>query len=453
MTLVEPSPGSANEVSSPASAVHERLSRHILADGLPYVMDLVRSHGPYLVDQSSGREILDFFMSFATTPLGYNHPRLSDPDFVERILPSALNKPSNSDFYTDYMADFVEAFSRTVPASLSERMFFISGGALAVENALKTAFDWKVRKNMAAGRSANGHRVIHLREAFHGRSGYTMSMTNTDPVKTDYYPQFDWPRITNPKLHFPLTDAPLRGIENVEAAERESITQIKQALVDHPNDIAGLILEPIQGEGGDNHFRREYFQVLRELADEAEFLLIFDEVQTGFGTTGRWWCFEHFGVEPDVFAFGKKSQVCGICANARIDEIDSVFKVSGRINSTWGGNLVDMVRSQRYIEIIEEEDLLANTVTLGDHLLEGLRRLAASRPSLISNVRGRGAFVAFDLPTEEQREALLENMIANDFLGLRGGPRAIRFRPPLNLQISEADDGLTRLERALDQIA
>lgn len=450
MTLIDTQTRPSTKLPRPASEVHERLAKHILADGLPFIMDLQRSHGPYLVDQSTGREIFDLFMSYATSPLGYNHPAMMEPQFRERILPSALNKPSSSDFYTEHMADFVDAFARTVPKNLAERMFFISGGALAVENALKTAFDWKVRKNMAAGRGAKGHRIIHLRDAFHGRSGYTMSMTNTDPRKTEYFPQFDWPRITNPKLRFPVTES---VTEEVAAAERESLAQIKQALVDHPNEIAGLILEPIQGEGGDNHFRRDYFQALRQLADEAEFLLIFDEVQTGFGTTGRWWCFEHFGIEPDVFAFGKKTQVCGICANARVDEIDSVFKVSSRINSTWGGNLVDMVRCQRYIEIIENEDLLANTVAVGNYFLEGLHRLAADRPRVMSNVRGRGAFIAFDLPTHENREQLLGDMVANDFLGLRCGPKAIRFRPPLNLTVAEADDGLNRLERSLDAIA
>ncbi len=273
MTLLDVQTRPAADTPGPASEVHERLGRHILADGLPFVLDLERSHGPYLVDKNTDREVLDLFMSYATSPLGYNHPATLEPEFREHILPAAINKPSSSDFYTEYMADFVEAFAQTVPASLSERMFFISGGALAVENALKTAFDWKVRKNMAAGHGVKGHQIIHLREAFHGRSGYTMSMTCTDPRKTEYYPQFDWPRVTNPKLRFPVTES---VVEDVAAAEGESIAQIKQALVDHPNDIAGLILEPIQAEGGDHHFRREYFEALRQLADEAEFLLIFD---------------------------------------------------------------------------------------------------------------------------------------------------------------------------------
>ena len=245
---------------------------------------------------------------------------------------------------------------------------------------------------------------------------------------------------------FPVT---AEVLERVEAAEAQAIAEIKEALTANPNDIAALIVEPIQGEGGDNHFRAEFLQQLRDLADEAEFLLIFDEVQTGFGTTGKWWAFEHFDVEPDLFAFGKKSQVCGICASSRLDEVDSVFKVSSRINSTWGGNLVDMVRSQRYIEIIEEHDLLSNATRVGEHILAGFHRLEETYPEKVTNARGRGMFVAFDLPDSETRDATLKAMLDTDVLGLASGDRAIRFRPNLALTEAEADEGLDRLNRAL----
>ena len=429
------------------SDVHEHLKGHILADGYPLVMDLEKSHGAFLHDSLRGRELLDLFTCFSTCPLGYNHPGLKTQEFQQRILPTALNKPSNSDLYTTQMAEFVDTFARTVPESLNQRMFFISGGALAVENTLKAAFDWKVRHNMAAGRGEKGSQIIHFKQAFHGRSGYTLSLTNTaDPRKYQYFPRFEWPRISNPMLRFPV-DADV--IADVETAEAKAIAEIKQALADYPNDIAALLIEPIQGEGGDNHFRPEFLQQLRELADEAEFLLIFDEVQTGFGTTGKWWCFEHFDVLPDLFAFGKKSQVCGICASSRLDEVDSVFQVSSRINSTWGGNLVDMVRSQRYVELIENDHLLDNATTVGAHLLAGLRRLEETYPGQISNSRGRGMFVAFDLPDGDTRDRLLETMLAADVLGLASGDRAVRFRPSLTLTQGEADEGLDRLTRAL----
>lgn len=438
---------SESSVRLGSSDVHDRLRKHMLADGLPMVLDLEKSRGAYLYDALGGRLLLDFFTCFSTCPLGYNHPLVDTPEFRKRILPAALNKPSNSDLYTTLMAEFVVTFARIVPEPLSRHIFFIAGGALAVENTLKAAFDWKVRKNLAAGQGEKGSRIIHFKQAFHGRSGYTLSMTNTaDPRKYQYFPKFDWPRITNPKLRFPVTAEVTR---EVEAAEERAIAEIKQALVDYPDDIAALIIEPIQGEGGDNHFRGEFLQQLRDLADEAEFLLVFDEIQTGFATTGKWWCCEHFDVLPDLFAFGKKSQVCGICASSRLDEVDSVFKISSRINSTWGGNLVDMVRAQRYIEIIEEEDLLTNATSVGGHLLEGLQRLQEVFPGRVSNARGRGMFLAFDLPDRDTRRQVLAAMLSAGVLALPSGESAIRFRPNLTLTRDEADEGLTRLEKAL----
>ncbi|MBZ0089716.1 MAG: L-lysine 6-transaminase, partial [Thermoanaerobaculia bacterium] len=381
--------------------VRDVLARHILVDGYHLVQDIEASHGVWLHDAVRGRDVLDFFGHFSTSPLGFNHPKLLTREFERRILPSALNKPANSDIYTTFMADFVAAFSRTVPEAFRRHLFFVEGGAMAVENALKVAFDWKVRKNLAAGRGEIGTQIIHFQNAFHGRSGYTLSLTNTaDPRKTQYFPKFQWPRIVNPKLTFPPTEA---GLAETLALERQAVAEIEAAVARHGHDIAALIIEPIQGEGGDNHFRAEFLKELRRLADEHEFLLIFDEVQTGFGTTGKWWSFEHFDVEPDVFSFGKKTQVCGIAAGPRIDEVDSVFKISSRINSTWGGNLVDMVRSQKCIEVIEEEDLIGNAARSGARLLDGLRRLEGLFAGRVTNARGRGLFVAFDLPDTETR--------------------------------------------------
>lgn len=430
--------------------VRETLARHILADGLDLVLDLEHSHGVWLYDSQHDREMLDLFGCFSTVALGYNHPKLNNAEFQRELLPAALNKPSNSDLYTREMAEFVAAFSRTVPEPLRHHMFFIEGGALAVENALKAAFDWKVRKNLAAGRGERGHQVLHFRQAFHGRTGYTLSLTNTaDPTKHEYFPKFDWPRIDVPQLRFPVTDA---VIAEVEAQEERALAQIRQTLADRPHEIAALIVEPIQAEGGDNHLRPEFLRALRELADEEEFLLIFDEVQTGFGTTGKWWCFEHFDVLPDIFAFGKKTQVCGICASRRLDEVDSVFAVSSRINSTWGGNLVDMVRCRRIVEIVEEDGLLDNVSRVGALLLEGVERLTETFPQAVTNPRGRGMFVAFDLADGATRDAALRAMAEREVLTLPCGDRSVRFRPPLILDADEAAEGLRRVEAALRKL-
>lgn len=434
--------------------VHNVLGRHMLADGYDVVMDLKKSKGSWLFDSKRGRAVLDFFTNFASCPIGYNHPRLNTPEFREKLADVALNKPANSDIYTTYMAEFVETFARlAVPPSLNKHMFFIEGGALGIENALKSAFDWKIRKNLRRGyQSERGTQVMHLREAFHGRTGYTLSLTNTaDPLKTQYFPKFDWPRIDNPKIYFPAT---ANSLADAERREKAALDQAKRFLHERKDDIAAFIMEPIQGEGGDNHFRPEFFKAVRHLCDEAEMMLIFDEVQTGVGLTGKMWGFQNYGVEPDMFCIGKKTQVCGFLSNDRIMDIDeNVFTVSSRINSTWGGNLTDMVRSQRFFEVIDEEKLVDNAAKVGAYFVGELRRFGNQFPKLVSNVRGRGLMTAFDLPNADLRNAAIKAMMQQDMMVLASGQQSMRFRPPLNLSMDEAAEGIRRMEKALQQLA
>jgi L-lysine 6-transaminase len=434
------------KVSVAPSEVHKTLGRHMLVDGFPFVLDLDKSHGSYLVDKATGKEYIDFFTFFASNALGHNHPGMREKGFYKRIGELAVTKPSNSDLYTVEMAEFVETFARiAVPPGLPH-LFFIDGGALGVENALKAAFDWKVRKNFARGyKEEKGTKVIHFKDAFHGRTGYTLSMTNTDPAKTNYFPKFDWPRIENPKISFPLD----KHRAEVVAVEKRAVAAIEKAFVDNKDDIAAIIIEPIQGEGGDNHFRPEFFKELRRIADEREAILIFDEVQTGVGMTGKMWCHQHFGVEPDILVFGKKAQVCGIMASDRLNEVESVFKVSSRINSTWGGNLVDMYRAKRVFEIIDEENLVENAARMGELLLERLVGLENRNPSLVSNARGTGLFCAFDLPDTACRDALVTSIIKHGLIILKCGVRTIRFRPPLNVSRDEIDKAAGVLEDAI----
>jgi L-lysine 6-transaminase len=433
--------------------VHNVLSRHMLADGYDIVMDLRKSKGSWLFDSRRGRNVLDFFTNFASVPIGYNHPKMDTPEFRDRIADAAVNKPANSDIYTTHMAEFVETFARlAVPPSLNSHLFFIEGGALGIENAIKTAFDWKIRKNFAKGhQSEKGTQIMHLRECFHGRSGYTLSLTNTDPRKTQYFPKFDWPRIDNPKIAFPAT---AESLADAERREQIAIEQAKQFLHERKDDIAAFIMEPIQGEGGDNHFRPEFYRAMRQLCDENDMLLIFDEVQSGVGITGKMWAFQHFGVEPDLFCFGKKTQVCGFASNNRIFELaENVFTVSSRINSTWGGNLADMVRAQRYFEIIDEENLVDNAARVGAYFIGELERFSHDFPNVVTNVRGRGLMAAFDLPSGEIRDAALKSFMAHDVMALSSGSRSARFRPPLNLSMEEAGEGIRRMEKALKDLA
>ncbi len=424
----------------------------MLVDGYSdIVVDLEKSRGSRLFDSLHQCEYLDMFGFFATVPVGHNHPRILEPEFKEKILSVALMKPSNSDFYTAEMAEFVKVFSEhAIPEELPY-MFLVSGGSLAVENALKAAFDWKVRKNFAKGvPTEKGAQVIHFKEAFHGRSGYTLSLTNTDPTKTDYFPKFSWPRVTNPKIAFPLAGA---NLERVVDLEKQAVREIKDAIRSNADDIAAIIIEPIQGEGGDNHFRKEFFRELRTIANENDVMLIFDEVQTGAGLTGKMWCFQHFGVTPDMISFGKKTQVCGFLCSKRIDEVDdNVFQKSSRINSTWGGNLVDMVRCRKYMEIMVTESLVENAAKVGDYFLSRLTGLQDDFPGKVGGVRGRGLMIAFDLEDGETRDKCLARFYENKMIALSSGPNSIRFRPALNLTTELADEATEIIRKSLQQV-
>ena len=435
------------EIQVRPADVFETLGRHMLVDGFHLVMDLEKSHGSWIVDARSGKKFLDFYTFFATAPLGHNHPRLREPAFEARLGNIAVNKPANSDIYTTAYAEWVEAFASRAAPSFLPHLFWIDGGTLAVENALKAAFDWKVRKNLEKGKPEKGSKVIHFKDAFHGRSGYTLSLTNTaDPRKHQYFPKFDWPRILNPKVTFPL-DA--ENTARVEQLEKEALAQIRAVIQEDPDEIACLIIEPIQGEGGDNHFRTEFLQQLRVLADEHEFLLIFDEVQTGFGATGKWWAYEHHGVRPDILAFGKKTQCCGIAASDRLDEVEGVFKVPSRINSTWGGNLVDMVRGTRILQVMVEEKLVHHCAQQGERLLKGLREIHRDFPDYTSNPRGKGLFCALDMATPILRTQTVAKAQELGMIVLSTGHQGLRFRPALNLAPEDLDLGLELLRESI----
>ena len=435
----------ANEIT--AAQVHDTIARHMLADGFAFVLDIDASRGSQLVDARTGTSYLDLFTFFASSALGMNHPSLAgDAAFRDELARVAVNKPSNSDVYSVPMARFVETFVRVLGDPALPHLFFIEGGGLAVENALKVAFDWKSRWNEAHGIDPSwGTRVLHLQNAFHGRTGYTMSLTNTDANKVARFPKFDWPRIPAPSIN---------GTADVEAAELESLALARAAFDAHPNDIACFIAEPIQGEGGDNHFRPQFLQATQALCRDFDALFVLDEVQTGVGLTGTAWAYQQLGVQPDVVAFGKKTQVCGVMAGGRVDEVPhNVFAVSSRINSTWGGNLTDMVRARRVLEIIERDGLIARAAGLGEHLLGGLHALAAEH-EIVRDVRGRGLMCAFTLPSAELRDALITGLREDEQVLVLGcGASSLRFRPALTVSADELDRGLAAIGRVLDRLA
>lgn len=415
--------------------VLETLQRHVLVDGLDLVVDLERSHGSTLVDARSGVEYLDLVTFFGSLPLGMNHPAMAqDANFMKDLARAALHKVANTGFYTVEYARFVETFTRVLGDSDLPRMFFIDGGALAVENALKVAFDWKAQR-VGAG-DGQKFKVLHVTGAFHGCSGYTMSLTNIgDSRVTDLYPKWDWPRITLP--------GPDSAAEALRAA-RDIFEQ-------QGGEIACFIAEPILGSGGDVHLSGEFLTGMQRLCQEYDVLFVLDEVQSGCGSSGTPWVYQQLGLEPDIVAFGKRTQVCGIMAGRRVGLVpDNALMVSARLGSTWGGNLADMVRTTRVLEIMENESLIQGAAEKGKHLLTQLQALSERLPELLTNARGRGLICAFDLPSGEVREKVLERLCTEEHTLLRAsGSQSIRLRPSLAVTNSELDRGVQAISRVL----
>ncbi|HOO62989.1 MAG TPA: aminotransferase class III-fold pyridoxal phosphate-dependent enzyme, partial [Synergistaceae bacterium] len=289
--------------------VFSTIAEVMLRDGFDICIDMEKSKGSHIYNKINGDEWLDFYTFFASAPFGMNHEKLANDEFKEKIFRAAINKVASSDIYTQEMAEFVKTFKEVAMPKGFNHLFLIDYGTLAVENTFKVAMDWKVRKLLSEGKMTKGAavkgqkgtKVIHFNEAFHGRSGYTLTVTNTnDPNKYQYFAQFDWPRVLNPKIVFPLEE----NLGIVEWMERTSLNQLTRLLEADQDDYCAIIIETIQGEGGDNQFRTEFFQALRDLCDKHDVLLIFDEVQCGMGITGKMWAWEHHGVKPDIFSFG-----------------------------------------------------------------------------------------------------------------------------------------------------
>ena len=422
--------------------LHKIASNYILVDHFDVVYDIEKSKGNFLYDSKNNRMLLDAFSFIASNPIGHNHTKLFDPDFEQKLLRVAKVNPSNSDILCEEQVQFLETFFDIAVPDYFRDSFFIAGGTLAVENALKTAFDWKYKKLLERGIKINPNemKVVHFKNAFHGRSGYSLSLTNTaDPRKYQFFPQFtNWPRLYAPSTHERYTHG--------EQLIRDS-KFFNRALDDierQGNECAAIIIEPIQGEGGDNHFTKDFHKNLRFLADKFEMLLIYDEVQSGLGLTGKMWAHQHYDVIPDIISFGKKMQVCGILSGDRVRQVtNNVFVEKSRINSTWGGNLVDMVRSQRYLEIIKEDSLVENARDVGAYLLNRMKSLG------LANARGEGLMCAFDLPTPQERNSVVSRCLDNGLFLLGCGTHSVRVRPSLTFSIAECDLLIDILKKSL----
>jgi L-lysine 6-transaminase len=419
------------------NSLSKRAAEVIQVDHLDIEVDLSKSIGNHIFDRKTNQFLLDCFGYIASCTLGHNPSCLQMNEASRELQRVASHNPSNSDILTEEYVSFLETFKKIAMGKHFKKAFFVAGGSVAVENALKTAFDWKLKTNREKDIHVHPNEldVVHLKNAFHGRTGYSLSLTNTaDPRKFRDFPKFSWTRIDARKWN------------------SETKPQIIETIRAKQDKIACIIIEPIQGEGGDVHFSTEFHQELRSLADEINALLIHDEVQTGVGLTGKFWAHEHYSVVPDVVVFGKKMQVCGIMVNDRVLSVKgNVFEEKSRINSTWGGNLVDFVRSKYFLLEIENKKLVERVSVLGSSFLQALLNVQKNKGK-ISNVRGLGFMIAFDLNSSETRDRLIAELKKNRVLVLGCGEKSIRLRPSLTFNEADIEEFIEKLSLSLDSL-
>ena len=423
------------EIPGPRSqALRARHGQWQDARTLHFYQDAQRSMGNYAVDVD-GNTLLDVYGHIAALPLGYNHPDLLFAWKHGRFDWCAGWRPSLGVAAPPEWVDVVASLMRVAPDGM-DHVCTVTTGSEAVENALKTAFiafatrqrggpptpaDAEAVMHNAQG-SANRLKAISFSGAFHGRTHGALSATRSKPIHKLDIPAYDWPVVEFPANQFPLSEFASQNAQ----LEARALEQVADCFKANPGEIAAIIVEPVQGEGGDRHASGEFFRGLRKLATDHGAFLIIDEVQTGVGATGRMWAHEAWGLQPDIMTFSKKMQLGGFYFRKELMPDQPL-----RIFNTWLGDPIRGAQAEVILEVVERDNLVACTAELGQQMVEMLVALAGRFPGLLSQGRGLGTYAAIDVCDPATRSKLLD---AAQRTGLEiggSGERTIRFRPAL----------------------
>lgn len=362
-------------------------------------VDFEKSHGMYLYDRSANREILDLFGMYASLPLGYNHSIFKTPEFIDEYLRASSLKINNCEFVSDETLEFDNMFTEYAGVGVYKNIHYSCTGALAVEAAIKTCIKYK---------GFHEPKILSFHNSFHGINSYGGFITS----------------------RFPGADKRLNGFpENFSIKISPDLNKVEDSFKN--NDITCLLVEPIQCSAGDIHYDKIFFQELRRLCDKYDVPLVFDEIQIGFGGTGKLWFFQHLGVTPDIVIFGKKTQLSGIMVK---DEFSQIFskEESVRLEVTWDGDISDMIRCKYIIRAYDKYDILENTKKMSKILSSKLIEM----PEVL-NLRNCGLIMGFDLKSGEFRDIIVNDLYSNGLICNKTGSNSIRLRPSLN--ISEQD--------------
>jgi len=426
----------------------DEFAGYVVMDPYPFVIDLKNSKGMW-IKTLDGDSLFDWAGYYGSRLIGHNHPKMYEPEYVEKLIYAANNKMANPDFLTPECVAYYRKLYQLAADCIKNpklEIYAVNSGAEAVENLLKYFINLYDTQRIEQDKQIGIKRVIYFEQAFHGRTIFTLNITRLSHVP-NITKNFEHMVLGNIQVPFPAIDTDLPEEVNMKEVER-CLKVLRDHISEAPEEMVGIIVEPIQGAGGHRMTYPYFFRELSKIAHEYDIALGFDEVQTAGGQTGTFFMADSFDLPypPQGIAAGKK------LANGVIYMHHSM-KDLGILDSTWGGNLADMVRFCQEMKVVEEEKLLEQIPEKTSAMVTGLQELANKHPDKIYNIRGMGIYQGFSLRKKEQLHTLVDFALDKEqMILLEAGVDTIRFRSALDVTVEEIRLMLQKLDACLNHL-
>ncbi len=374
------------------------------------IIDTQKSSGSYVEDKKTGKRYLDMLNQYSSLPLGYNHPYLCSDEFYNEVELNCGHKLAMGLYGSESKESFLKEFKQFAVPPGFNFLHFSCTGSLAVEAAIKTAW---------AHSNYKKKKILVLQNDFHGLNSFGNFLTTRFDERLFRVPTADW----------------AEKFEFIYSYGKEELYE----------EVAAVIIEPIQSTAGDKYVGLDYIKQARKLCTAYDIPLIFDEIQTGFGASGKVWYHEHLGVTPDILIFGKKAQVSGIMV---ADNVNKIKNTIGKLSVTFDGDLLDMIRSKYVIKAIKELNLLENITKRSVDLIEQL-----SHQNQLLKLRSCAGIIAFDLIATPWRDLFVKKAFENGLIVNTAGEHTIRLRPNLAITSEEVRDCSIKIDQTLKSMS